>query len=91
MGVPPLNDAGFEGALQAGVGSAFDRGYGNTDGEGGINVLAGMGLTDEQYNVMLAGIVSGDGFNFGEKRSREQIDEEGGGRDGKRSRFEVIE
>jgi osomolarity two-component system response regulator SKN7 len=28
----------------------------------GINPLAGMGLTDEQYNLILQNIVSGDGF-----------------------------
>jgi len=30
--------------------------------EGRINPLAGMGLTDEQYNLILQNIVSGDGF-----------------------------
>ncbi|KAJ7460870.1 HSF-type DNA-binding-domain-containing protein [Mycena galericulata] len=96
-GTPPLNDAGFESALQAGAASSQDNslmgyGLGGPDGgDGRINVLAGMGLTDEQYNVMLAGIVNGDGFNFSsEKRSRDP-DEEPDGRDGKRSRFEVIE
>ncbi|KAJ6620336.1 HSF-type DNA-binding-domain-containing protein [Mycena sp. CBHHK59/15] len=97
MGVPPLNDAGFESALQAGAASLSPQtalmGYGlgsPDDGEGRINVLAGMGLTDEQYNVMLAGIVNGEGFNFGEKRSLD-FDDENNGRSGKRSRFEVIE
>ena len=32
------------------------------DDEGRINPLAGMGLTDEQYNLILQNIVSGDGF-----------------------------
>ena len=30
--------------------------------DGRINPLAGMGLTDEQYNLILQNIVSGDGF-----------------------------
>ncbi|KAF5364924.1 hypothetical protein D9758_008187 [Tetrapyrgos nigripes] len=32
------------------------------DNNGRINPLAGMGLTDEQYNMILAGIVNGDTF-----------------------------
>ncbi|KAK7035843.1 response regulatory domain-containing protein [Favolaschia claudopus] len=101
-GIPPLNDAGFESALQAGAASsspgsstrepcswATASAARHSDG-GRINVLAGMGLSDEQYNVMLASIVSGDGFNFGEKRTRDdEVDTDS--RDNKRSRFEVIE
>ncbi|KAJ7778674.1 HSF-type DNA-binding-domain-containing protein [Mycena maculata] len=97
-GIPPLNDAGFENALQAGAASSIDNnalmgyGLGSPDaGDGRINVLAGMGLTDEQYNVMLAGIVNGEGFSFGGKRTRDQEEEGLEGRDGKRSRFEVVE
>jgi len=30
--------------------------------EARINLLAGMGLTDKQYNLILQNIVSGDGF-----------------------------
>ncbi|KAJ7771511.1 HSF-type DNA-binding-domain-containing protein [Mycena metata] len=101
-GIPPLNDAGFESALQAGAASSsggssspgsalMGYGLGGPDvGDGRINVLAGMGLSDEQYNIMLAGIVSGDGFNFGEKRTRDD-DGDPDGRDGKRSRFEVVQ
>lgn len=89
------------------------------DEEGRLNPLAGMGLTDEQYNVILQNIVHGDGFmggmgmvggeagmgagaggmgdgmgsggggGGGEKR---QLDDGGeDGREGKRSRFEVVE
>ncbi|KAJ6500673.1 HSF-type DNA-binding-domain-containing protein [Mycena sanguinolenta] len=102
-GIPPLNDAGFESALQAGAASTpsgpsspgnmlMNYGLGSPDpGDGRINVLAGMGLSDEQYNVMLAGIVSGDAFNFGEKRPRDLDEVDPDGRDGKRSRFEVVE
>ncbi|KAF8191532.1 HSF-type DNA-binding-domain-containing protein [Mycena galopus ATCC 62051] len=102
-GIPPLNDAGFESALQAGAASTptgssspgsmlLTYGLGSPDpSDGRINVLAGMGLSDEQYNIMLAGIVSGDGFNFGEKRSRDLDEVDSEGRDGKRSRFEVVE
>ncbi|KAJ7822678.1 HSF-type DNA-binding-domain-containing protein [Mycena leptocephala] len=102
-GIPPLNDAGFESALQAGAASMsagssspgstlMGYGLGSPDsGDGRINVLAGMGLSDEQYNIMLAGIVGGDGFNFGEKRTRDLDEVDPDGRDGKRSRFEVVE
>ncbi|KAJ7253384.1 HSF-type DNA-binding-domain-containing protein [Mycena haematopus] len=102
-GIPPLNDAGFESALQAGAASTspgssspgsmlLSYGLGSPDpGDGRINVLAGMGLSDEQYNIMLAGIVNGDGFNFGEKRARDLDEVDPDGRDGKRSRFEVVE
>ncbi|KAF7359173.1 Response regulatory domain-containing protein [Mycena sanguinolenta] len=102
-GIPPLNDAGFESALQAGAASTpsgssspgsmlMNYGLGSPDpSDGRINVLAGMGLSDEQYNVMLAGIVSGDAFNFGEKRTRDLDEVDPDGRDGKRSRFEVVE
>ncbi|KAJ7491143.1 HSF-type DNA-binding-domain-containing protein [Mycena latifolia] len=97
-GIPPLNDGGFESALQAGATSAssdnalMGYGLGSPDaGDGRINVLAGMGLSDEQYNIMLAGIVNGDGFNFSEKRPLDLNAEDPDGREGKRSRFEVVE
>jgi osomolarity two-component system response regulator SKN7 len=91
---PPLNDAGFQSALQAGTNSALmGYGLGSPDvGEGRLNVLAGMGLTDEQYNVMLASIVNGDAFNVADKRSLDlDDDDESNERESKRSRFEVLE
>lgn len=65
----------------------------------GISLLAGMGLTDDQYTLILQNMVNGDGF-FGmmdsdvppggiEKRSLDDLGEDGRGR--KRSRFETIE
>ncbi|KAF7294641.1 Response regulatory domain-containing protein [Mycena indigotica] len=104
-GIPPLNDAGFEGALQAGAASMsssssspsltnYNFGLSSPElNDGRINVLAGMGLSDEQYNIMLAGIVNGDGITFGssEKRSLELGDGDPDGPEGKRSRFEVVE
>lgn len=62
-------------------------GNGEVDSEGRVNPLAGMGLTDEQYNLILQNIVNEGTFN-GEKRALEDDDD---GRDGKRGRFEVIE
>lgn len=87
----------------------------DAEADGRINPLAGMGLTDEQYNMILQNIVSGEGLLAGvdglaagsmgrrEKRGREEdgdilgmsglgmgmgmVDE----RDGKKSRFEVVE
>lgn len=68
----------------------------NTD-DGQINPLAGMGLTDEQYSMILQNIVNGDALmddgntvsSLIEKRPLEEpgADE----RNGKRSRFELIE
>ncbi|TRM61360.1 HSF-type DNA-binding-domain-containing protein [Schizophyllum amplum] len=70
-------------------------GLGGWEDDGKINPLAGMGLTDEQYNAMLQNIVNGDAFagdgllSGGDKRGREEDGD--GGPDGKRARFEVIE
>lgn len=89
---------------------------GDEDGEVGaaerINPLAGMGLTDEQYGMILQNIVNGDGFigamegagyngvpstsgivempsgSGSEKRPLEDAKDD---REGKRSRFEVLE
>jgi osomolarity two-component system response regulator SKN7 len=70
---------------------------GTYDGE--INPLAGMGLTDDQYTLILQNMVNGDGFlsmmdeavitGSMEKRSLEDLGEDG--RNKKRSRFETIE
>ena len=64
-----------------------------------INPLAGMGLTDEEYAMILQNIVNGDGLtglldenmptSSAEKRPLDDLSEDG--RSGKRSRFEVIE
>jgi len=90
-------------SLVANAPSPFNFSFGfNDPDDGRINPLAGMGLTDEQYNMILQNIVNGDGFmgvmegvsagdmvGAGEKRSLEDPSEDG--RDGKRSRFEVVE
>jgi len=67
----------------------------------GISLLAGMGLTDDQYTLILQNMVNGDGFlgmmdsdgaNIPggiEKRSLDDLGEDG--RNRKRSRFETIE
>jgi osomolarity two-component system response regulator SKN7 len=68
----------------------------NTD-DGRINFLAGMGLTDEQYGMILQTLVDEDGLSGAmdesigpiEKRPLEEPSDDG--RNGKRSRFEVIE
>ena len=64
------------------------------DDDGKINPLAGMGLTDEQYSIILQGIVSGenfmsvgvgiDGGMLGMERGKRGLDDAGDGRDGKR-------
>ena len=69
---------------------------------GRIDPLAGMGLTQQQYQLILHGLVNGDsslssavngtagaGVSMGgEKRSLADAEDE---RDGKRGRFEVLE
>lgn len=75
------------------------------DAEGGeaeveerVNPLAGMGLSDEQYSVILRNVVNGEGIRggmgmgmgYGEKRAMED-DGDGDVREGKRGRFEVVE
>ncbi|KAF8889908.1 hypothetical protein BD779DRAFT_1519566, partial [Infundibulicybe gibba] len=81
---------GMQGGGNINFGLSLGSGMG--DGDGRINPLAGMGLTDEQYSVILENIVKGEtfvgGMGNGEKRP---LDETGDGREGKRSRFEVIE
>ncbi|KAI0263425.1 HSF-type DNA-binding-domain-containing protein [Gloeopeniophorella convolvens] len=65
------------------------------DDGGRIDPLVGMGLTQQQYQMILQGLVSGGGAGVGvdgvlgpEKRSLDDADDE---RDGKRGRFEVLE
>ncbi|KAJ6502966.1 HSF-type DNA-binding-domain-containing protein [Mycena vulgaris] len=94
-GIPSFNDAGPESTLQAGTASSpeiMDYGLTSSDADDRcLDVLAGMGLTDEQYNIMVAGIVNGEYFNFSEKRSLDLSEEEPDRREGKRRRFEVVE
>ena len=73
-----------------------------TEDAGRIDPLAGMGLTQQQYQMILHGLVNGDsslssavngtvgaGVGMGgEKRSLADAEDE---RDGKRGRFEVLE
>lgn len=61
--------------------------------DGRINPLAGMGLSDEQYNMILQNIVNGETFGGdvnggGMKRELEDSSDD---RNTKRSRFEVVE
>jgi hypothetical protein len=63
------------------------------DNDNRINPLAGLGLSDEQYNAMLSDLLGVTGEAFGgvgpEKRLLEGEDE-GSGREGKRGRFEEL-
>ncbi|KAJ3774326.1 hypothetical protein FB446DRAFT_640081 [Lentinula raphanica] len=78
------------------------------DDMGRINPLAGMGLSDDQYNAILTGIVNGETFSgsidmggYGNETSlggglrtdnqKRRMDDQEDGREGKRSRFEVID
>ena len=110
VGVPPLSDPSFDNALavqasalqqqqQGGVlPIGFSLGAGG-DEEGKINPLAGMGLTDEQYTMILQNLVNGESFSgvsslegaTGGESSKRSLDDASDGRESKRSRFEVIE
>ena len=93
-------DSNGNGNTGNGLGYGYGYAYGMGDNDGRVNPLAGMGLTDEQYNAILQNIVNGEGIMGGlgegggggpgrEKRLLEDpvLD----GREGKRSRFEVVE
>ena len=82
----------------------FSLALGGDDGK--INPLAGMGLTDEQYTLILHNMIAGESFmgmgamgmglplGMGvalDGGKRGLDDPEDTGRDGKRGRFEVIE
>ena len=118
VGVPPLSDPSFDNALavqasalqqqqqQAGLGAlpiGFSLGAPD-DEEGKINPLAGMGLTDEQYTLILSNLVNGESFQgvdavhahahahaLGGESSKRGREDAHDGREPKRSRFEVIE
>ncbi|KAI8982936.1 HSF-type DNA-binding-domain-containing protein [Trametes punicea] len=74
VGVPPLSDPSFDNALavqasaaQAAANSGngtLPLGFslGGEDDEGKINPLAGMGLTDEQYTLILQNLVNNESF-----------------------------
>ena len=75
---------------------------GADDEDGKINPLAGMGLTDEQYTLILQNLVNGESFTgvgaleagaaaSGGESSKRALDDDGTGREAKRSRFELIE
>ena len=105
VGVPPLSDPSFDNALtvqanavqQGALPIGFSLGTAN-DEEGKINPLAGMGLTDEQYTLILQNLVNGESFSGvssleganGESGKR-ALDDPHDSREAKRSRFEVIE
>jgi len=99
VGIPPLSDPAFEQAIAVGASNnSLMAAGGDSEPDGRINPLAGMGLTDEQYTMILQNIVNGESFpgvplpdpdiiSLG-KRGLEDDDD---GRDGKRGRFEVVE
>ncbi|EPQ57751.1 hypothetical protein GLOTRDRAFT_119791 [Gloeophyllum trabeum ATCC 11539] len=98
VGIPPLSDPSFDQALAMQANSMFQPGQ-MADEDGKINPLAGMGLTDEQYAMILQSMVNGESFpgipafasGSGSGSEKRGLDEETDGRDPKRSRFEVVE
>lgn len=91
VGIPPVSDSGFDQALtmQVPLGS-----IGEDDGK--INPLAGMGLTDEQYTLILQNLVNGESFmGIGslegmDGSGKRSLDDVSDGRESKRSRFEEV-
>ena len=113
--IPPLSDSAFDQALAVQAASALASsgagpssvaaagpsatGFSLGDDDGKINPLAGMGLTDEQYTLILQNLVNGESFSgvsslegaTGGESSKRSLDDASDGRESKRSRFEVIE
>ena len=67
VGVPPLSDASFDQALSIQTSNALATAaqastssgvFSLGDEDGKINPLAGMGLTDEQYSMILQNLVN---------------------------------
>ncbi|KAA1479491.1 hypothetical protein DENSPDRAFT_862045 [Dentipellis sp. KUC8613] len=95
VGIPPLSDANVDQALSGAVQPSGPL-MAPPDDDGRINPLAGMGLSDEQYAMILQGLVSGADTGMGMMSmsmgsGKRGLEEEGDGRDGKRGRFEVLE
>lgn len=100
LGIPPLSDASFDAALSASAAQASSSLFMSLgDDDGKINPLAGMGLTDEQYSIILQNLMNSESFvgvggmqleNVldGGKRALEDPTDP---RESKRGRFEVIE
>lgn len=108
LGIPPLSDASFDQALVAQANSMMASSSSNPqamlplslpEDDGKINPLAGMGLSDEQYSMILQNLVNGESFmgigssiDMGAVDSNKRpLDDMSDGRDGKRGRFEVLE
>lgn len=65
VGIPPLSDPSFEQAMASAVQPIANNGgmpssSNNGDDDGKINIFAGMGLSDDQYNMILQSYVGGD-------------------------------
>lgn len=65
VGIPPLSDPSFEQAMASAVQPIANNGgmsssSNNGDDDGKINIFAGMGLSDEQYNMILQSYMGGD-------------------------------
>ncbi|KAJ7482232.1 hypothetical protein B0H11DRAFT_2022222 [Mycena galericulata] len=77
VGISPSGDVGFEGALQGVASSAanlLDFGFGSPDAGDGNSLIPGFGLTNDQYNAMLAGMMVDGEFNL--KRGRDVNEED---------------
>ncbi|KAJ7744923.1 hypothetical protein B0H16DRAFT_1559474 [Mycena metata] len=92
---PPPNEIEFGNAFTTGAVSSLDNalnyGLGNPQlGDGQTIMLAGIGITDEEYNRLLMEILGGgDGSTFESTKRQRDADEENE-RGGKRNRFEVL-
>ncbi|EMD38030.1 response regulator receiver [Gelatoporia subvermispora B] len=103
VGIPPLSDPSFDRALAVQAQNAqaaaavAGLGFPLGDDEGKINPLAGMGLTDEQYALILQNLVNGENFagvaalDGSSGLEKRPLEDAGDARDTKRGRFEIIE
>lgn len=100
IGIPPLSDASFDAALNASAAQASSSSLMSLgEDEGKINPLAGMGLTDEQYTLILQNLVNNESFTGMRGMSLEgdidsskrSLEDPTDARDSKRGRFEVVE
>ncbi|KAJ7922535.1 hypothetical protein B0H13DRAFT_2409573 [Mycena leptocephala] len=89
----PSGASGIGDGTVSSIDSELDYSLGTLDlGVGSANVLADLGITDEEYNKLIADLFNVDGTDFeSEKRPLDLDGEDLDDRASKRARFEVIQ
>jgi hypothetical protein len=90
--LPTVRSGPSDGVVSS-IDSELDFGLDSLDPEvGSANVLAGLGITDEEYNKLIADLFNGGGTDFkSEKRPLDLDGEDLDERADKRARFEVVQ